>query len=382
MVYKGILQKPYHLLIIAFIIVSFLLSMILRYEKVIEKDIFKIATNDLLHIARNYSLYIKDVLKDSNSYVNDIKADKKLRENLEKNIKNLITDNIKYIYLLYKDKNDVFRFLVDGSPEEEKSMLNQKFDVVNDKWFELYTAKQPILIKHTLLQRLSITYLVPVVYKGNVELVLVVDFSIETIREINDIITMIKSGLIFLLVFILVSLALFFIQYIKYNSMKKSSFTDKLTNLYNRNYLHDIQDKIKLNEYVIAVLDIDHFKTINDTYGHGIGDTVLKEFGDILLHTIRIDEDIAIRYGGEEFIVFIKRKSIDSEIPFQVIDRMFSNIKNHKMYINSEKYINVTVSIGVNKSPEKSKNFLEAFKVADSALYDAKNSGRDKIEID
>ncbi len=381
MTYKKTLFRPYYLLVIALVMVSFFLFVILKYEKTIEENIFKIATNDVLHISRNYALYIKDNLKTDNRYFDQIKTDKKLREDLEKNIKNLITNNIKYIYLLYKDKNGVFRFLVDGSPENEKSMLNQKFDVTNKKWYELYTKKEPILIKHTVLQKLSITYLVPILRNDNVELVLAVDFSIETIKEIDEIIALMKNGLIFFLAFILISLVILIVQYIKYRTIKRTSYIDKLTNLYNRNYLQEIEGKIKLDGYVIALLDIDYFKNINDTYGHGIGDIVLKELGTVLLSTIRIDEDIVVRYGGEEFIVFIKRKSIDSEIPFKVIDRIFENIRSYKMYVNDEKYINITVSIGVNKSPEESKNFLEAFKIADLALYEAKESGRDNIKI-
>lgn len=379
--YKNIIYKPYYLLIVALVIVSFFLFVILKYEKTIEENIFKIATNDVLHISRNYSFYIKDNLKDNKRYFYQIKTDKKLRKKLEKNIQNLITNNIKYIYILYKDKNDVFRFLVDGSPESEKSMLNQKFDVTNKKWYELYEKKEPILIKHTVLQKLSITYLIPILHNDKVELVLAVDFSIDTIKEIDELLTLMKKGLISFLGFILISLVILIVQYIKYRTMKITSFTDKLTNLYNRNYLQEIEGKIKLDEYIIAILDIDYFKRINDTYGHNVGDIVLKELGNILLSTIRVEEDMVIRYGGEEFIIFIKRKSIDSDIPFKVIDRIFANIREHKIYINDEKHIGITVSIGVNKAPEKFRNFLEAFKIADSALYEAKNSGRDNIKV-
>ena len=379
--YNNLLNKSNYLLILAFVIVSFLLIMLLKYEKEIEESIFKITTNNVLYITRNNALYIKDILNEHNDYIDDIKADQKLRDNLEKIIKNLTTDNIKYAYLLYKDKHDVFRFLVDGSSEDEKSYLNQKFDITNNKWFDVYTSKKPVLIQHTILHNLFITYLVPILQNGEVKLILVIDFSIKTVKEINEIIIMMKIGLILLLSTIIISLLVVLIHHIKYKKMQKLSYVDKLTSVYNRNYLDIIEDKIELDNYVIAVLDIDYFKSINDKYGHEVGDRVLKEFGEILLHTIRTNEDIVIRYGGEEFLVLIKRNSIESIVPLSVIDRISENIKNHKVYIDNETFISITVSIGVNKSPQKYKNFLDAFKVADIALYDAKNSGRDMIKI-
>jgi diguanylate cyclase (GGDEF)-like protein len=380
---KIIFKNSYYFIFSAFIVISFLLFSlykIVEYEKNIEKDIFTIATTDVLHITKNKAKYIKNILEDSTNYIDDIKKDNKLQKKIESLLQNLITPNIKYTYLLYKDKKDTFRFLVDGSTIDEKAMINQKFDIASNKWFELYKTKKPTIIRHTLIQKLSLSYLVPILYQNEVQLVLVIDFSVDKLSGINQIITMMKSGLFIILSITFLFFIIFIIQFLKYNRIKRASFTDKLTNVFNRNYLHEIQDTINLEEYVIAALDIDHFKNVNDTYGHDVGDIILREVGNILLHTIRIEEDIVIRYGGEEFIVFIKDKSEDKDISLNAIQRIFSNIKEHKMFINEKDYINITVSIGVNKNPYESKNFLEAFKLADLALYKAKGSGRATIK--
>ena len=342
---------------------------------------FKIATTDVLHITENKADYIKMILKDSTDYVTDIKNNTQLQQLLETQLENLLTPNIKYAYLLYKDKNDTFRFLVDGSPLEEKAMINQKFDITSTEWFDLYKTKQPIVIKHTVIQKLSLSYLVPILLDNKVNLILVIDFSVDKLEKINQIITMMKSGLFFILAIIFIFFIIFVMQLIKYRNMKKSSFIDKLTNTYNRNFLHDIQDTIELDEFIIAALDIDYFKNVNDTYGYDVGDIVLREVGNVLLHTIRVEEDFVIRYGGEEFVILIKTKSEKTDIALNVIKRIFQNIKEHKMFITSEDYIHITVSIGINMEPAKSKNFLTAFKLADLALYEAKGSGRDTIKI-
>jgi len=381
---KNFFKNPYYLIGVLFVIISFLvflLYIIFQYEKNIEKDMFTIATTDVLHITQNKADHITKILRYSDDYINDIKKDTQLQKRLEMQLKNLITPNIKYAYLLYKDRKNTFRFLVDGSPIDEKAMINEKLDITSDKWFELYEAKLPVIIKHTYLQKLSLSYLVPILYKEEVKLVLVIDFSVDKLHKINQIIIMMKSGLFFILAIVFILFIVFAIQFIRYKRMKQQSFTDRLTNVYNRNYLHEIEDTVNLDEYMIAALDIDYFKNVNDTYGHDVGDIILREVGNILLHTIRVEEDIVVRYGGEEFVIFIKNKSENSDTSLSVIQRVFSNIKEHKMFINEEDYIYITVSIGVNKTPSSSKNFLEAFKLADIALYEAKESGRDTIKI-
>jgi len=219
MLNKNILKHPYYIGFIAFIILGILLLLlytIIRYEKNIEDDIFKVATSDVLQITQHKALYVKDILDDSDNYIVDIKSNDKLRVRLEKNIHNLMTDNIKYAYILYKDKNDVFRFLVDASPENEKSMLNQKFDVTSQEWFNLYTDKEPIMIKHSVLQKLSISYLVPILNNEKVELVLVIDFSINKVKEIDHIIVMMKTGIVLVILVILIALAVLIFQLFRY----------------------------------------------------------------------------------------------------------------------------------------------------------------------
>lgn len=163
--------------------------------------------------------------------------------------------------------------------------------------------------------------------------------------------------------------------------MKKVVYIDKLTNVFNRNYLQESEDFINLNDYILATLDIDFFKRVNDTYGHDVGDKILKDVARIILKSTRNKDDIVIRYGGEEFVILTKTARNDHSSALNIIERIYKNIKNNKFYINNENYINITVSIGVNLVPFKSKTFSEAFKLADIALYNAKNKGRNTIEI-
>lgn len=381
---KKFLKNPLFLLILTATL-SFILLLLLyktiEIEENIEEKMFAISTSDILEITQNNAKSIQFLLQDSTHYSETIKTNSALQNKIEENLKILLTDNIKYAYLLYKDNKGVFRFLADASKNEEKSLINQKFDIDSTQWIEIYDKKVPLIIRHTLLRQLSASYLIPIMYHDNVELILAIDFSIKKVESINLIINMIKNGLFGVILLIFIFLIILSVQTIKYSAVKKTVFIDKLTNVYNKNYLQQFQHLINLNDYILVILDIDYFKKVNDTYGHDAGDKVLQELSHTILHTIRAKDDIIIRYGGEEFVILAKTRRDDHLSALNVIERIFKNIQKNKFFISDKNYIHLTVSIGINLEPQESRNFSEAFKLADLALYYAKDQGRDRIEI-
>ena len=384
MIKNKLLQQPQLKVFVSLIIVlslSFSLYITFQLESKIEKEMFEISTSDVLYITQNTANEIKKLLKNSDNYIEDIRNNVTLQNKIENKIKLLRTKNIKYAYILYKDKNK-FRFLVDASASSEKASIDQKFDVDSESWFDVYKEKKPQLIKHEYLKSLSISYIVPILKEDSVELLLVIDFSLKKVETTNSIIALMENGILFMLFLMIIFLTIVIYQMIHYSKVKKSAFIDKLTNVYNRNYLQGNQNKIKLDNYVLAVIDIDHFKSVNDRYGHNIGDIVLRETAQIISNTLRVEnDDIVIRYGGEEFILFIHKSQEHKDVEIKVLERVLKNIANHEFYISQSEHINISVSIGVNLYPNKSQNFAEAFKHADIALYDAKNSGRNNIKI-
>jgi len=381
---KLFIKNPKYLALL-FLAVSLILGLLLyatvKLEKIIEEKIIDISTSDVLSIAQNNAKTIHFILKDSVNYIEDIKINSKYQLEIEEHLKTLLTKNIKYAYLLYRDKKGVFRFLADASKPSEKAFINQKFDITSSKWDELYIKKKPIIIEHTLLKELSISYLVPIMLKNEVELVLSIDFSIQKVENINTIIDLMKKGLFAIIIIVIMFLLILIVQTIKYTIVRKRAYVDKLTNVYNRNYLHELEDFVNLDDYIMATLDIDHFKKVNDTYGHDVGDTILKQVSNVITLSIRKKDDIVIRYGGEEFLILSKIKRDDELSALNVIERIFRHIQENKFYITEKDHINITVSIGVNLVPHKSRTFSEAFKLSDIALYNAKNKGRNNIEL-
>ncbi len=166
-----------------------------------------------------------------------------------------------------------------------------------------------------------------------------------------------------------------------YKQALNAAFTDPLTKALNRTSLKDtLTREIELakrhdDDLAVMLIDADHFKNINDTFGHSHGDAVLRTIADISHDTIR-QSDVLFRYGGEEFLVLLNQTNMEGAK--LLAERIRENIAGVKT-INGIKS-NVTVSIGVTTiRPDDC--CLSIFDRADKALYQAKNNGRNRCEI-
>ena len=151
----------------------------------------------------------------------------------------------------------------------------------------------------------------------------------------------------------------------------------RLTNIYNRHKLDETLEIEKKradrynSSFGIMILDIDHFKKINNLYGHHVGDTVLKEFSTLLKDNSR-DTDIIGRWGGEEFLIIVPETNKES------IELFAQNIRKRVEFNSFELVEHLTVSIGttIYKKNESTETTINR---ADNALYEAKNSGRNCV---
>ncbi len=160
--------------------------------------------------------------------------------------------------------------------------------------------------------------------------------------------------------------------------------TDAVTGLYNRHYLTShLETRLSAahrsgKQLSVLMMDIDHFKAVNDTYGHAVGDIVLKEFANRIAKNIR-GVDLAARYGGEEFVVMMPETPTDWA--FMIGDRLRQEVCDNPFDVGlSSGPINVTVSIGVASSVE-GQSPSQLLEDADKALYAAKSGGRNQVII-
>lgn len=167
-------------------------------------------------------------------------------------------------------------------------------------------------------------------------------------------------------------------------TLKTRSVRDPLTGLYNRAYLNEFLERdlerAHRNNMKIAVvmMDIDHFKRINDQYGHEAGDLVLKEIGKLLQANIR-GSDISCRYGGEEFLIILYDSDIDGVISrIEQIRILISQMKSNQNGLPLEK---ITASFGLAISPEHGDHSEVLIAAADQALYQSKKNGRNQLTI-
>jgi len=166
--------------------------------------------------------------------------------------------------------------------------------------------------------------------------------------------------------------------------LKVKSTQDSLTGLANRRYMEEIMQRQfhRLLRYntpcSLIMIDVDHFKKFNDKYSHDMGDYVLCELGRYLQENTR-GEDLACRFGGEEFIIIMV--DTDTGQAHRKAGKMCAEISQAVSIPHQSQTIHITVSIGVASSPAHGKNMTDLLKSADNALYQAKNNGRNRVEV-
>ena len=168
------------------------------------------------------------------------------------------------------------------------------------------------------------------------------------------------------------------------DSLREQAIRDPLTGLFNRRYMLESmeqeQSRAERNGAEIAtmMIDLDHFKLFNDNFGHDAGDYVLKAVSQVLKDSLR-QEDIACRYGGEEFCIVCP--STNEQQALLIAKRISKGIKALELNMNQLSLGTVTTSIGIAIYPNHAETMDEVIKVADEALYLAKQNGRDRVEV-
>lgn len=169
-----------------------------------------------------------------------------------------------------------------------------------------------------------------------------------------------------------------------YDKLQHEANTDKHTGCYNKGYFNNALDlevkksKVTGNPLSLIVFDLDHFKKLNDNYGHDAGDFVLKEMAQIIRnHGVR-DQDIFARYGGEEFVILLPKTNLKQA--FEIAERLRKLVEAHE-FMYEEKRLPVTASIGVADYRQGVATGTDLFKRADEAVYKSKQGGRNQVNF-
>lgn len=170
---------------------------------------------------------------------------------------------------------------------------------------------------------------------------------------------------------------------ILYQEVQELAITDSLTIVFNRRYyLERFREEIKRSgkfnyKFSCLMIDIDYFKSFNDRYGHIVGDAILRELSRTIQETIR-QIDLIGRYGGEEFSVILSET--DKDVAGLAAERIRSAVQDRRIRVYDEE-LKITVSIGISTFPQDGKDIERLIDKADSALYQAKQAGRNRVCI-
>jgi diguanylate cyclase (GGDEF)-like protein len=165
-------------------------------------------------------------------------------------------------------------------------------------------------------------------------------------------------------------------------SLKNQSICDPLTGLFNRRYMEESLERefsrASRNKTTLAIImmDLDHFKRFNDTFGHQAGDTLLRTLGDFLRRSTR-GQDIACRYGGEEFALVLTDSNLQGAI--QRCELLRQQVKQLSVEYAGQLLGTVSVSMGIALFPDHGTTIGDVLRAADQALYCAKREGRDRV---
>jgi two-component system, cell cycle response regulator len=185
------------------------------------------------------------------------------------------------------------------------------------------------------------------------------------------------------LIQMMVAAALSLLLVARSSKLLRMATSDPLTGLFNRGYIDD-RLNVELSrarryrqQLTLAVIDVDRFKSLNDTYGHTAGDAVLRKIGSVLRHTFR-QSDTAGRYGGEEFVVILPET--DLAAAQQKMESLREMIAAMPMELEKNgKPVSVTISAGLAGLPEDGHDAAELFALADERMFLAKSEGRNRV---
>ena len=168
------------------------------------------------------------------------------------------------------------------------------------------------------------------------------------------------------------------------DSLREQAIRDPLIGLFNRRYMLEVLDQAHsraertAGEIAVMMIDLDHFKRFNDNFGHDAGDHVLKAVAQALKDSLR-QEEVACRYGGEEFCIVCP--STDEAQAMQIAQRICKRVRELELSMNQLSLGTVTTSIGIAVYPQHGAAMDDVIRVADEALYAAKQNGRDRAEV-
>ena len=166
--------------------------------------------------------------------------------------------------------------------------------------------------------------------------------------------------------------------------LEGESIRDALSGLFNRRFMEvalerELHRASRRNvPLAVLMLDIDHFKMFNDSFGHEAGDAVLRDVAECFNRSVR-SEDVVCRYGGEEFVIILPEMS--EKLALERAEHIRQAVSNLHVHFKGQSVRKISISVGIAMYPNHAKNSNDLIRLADNALYEAKHAGRNQVQV-
>jgi len=365
--------------IIIFLIV--LLMIFAGYLQLATIDSTEKLRKDELNKSQQYIEKIAKLIhqKTGNQIEQSLTYDERLREDLNDVLEAFLTKQYRYIYMLYKDDTNHFRFLLDGS-KEEKEPYKDIFFPKSNYFYKVYDSGKVKIVEQSKddigVEDIWMSILYPIVVDGKTKALLSLELSTEYAEYLNTFNSPLMNVVNWMQWFLIASILLLIFLAYRYYQLNKSLTIDKQTTAYTKQYISDFFNTNKINAYNGFLIDIDEFKGINEQYGHDFGDKLIKLFVKRMNEKL-IDGAKVVSSGGTEFFVLIPKTKIKID---SLANSFYNEIKNVPYQLDNQS-ISLSISMSAMNIPIEAKLVSNIQRILDEQLLLVKNRGKNNLII-
>lgn len=315
--------------------------------------------------------------KTKNSIKVTLGLDQELRESLNETLNAFLTSQYRYIFLLSREKEGQYRFLLDGTKKDAEEYQNIFFP--ESKLFDdVYKyGKMQIIEQTNGVEDVWLSFVYPIMREGKTEALLVLELSSKYAKYIKGFNSPLVNVVHLMQWLLGASLFLLLFLAYRYHMFRNQLSVDSMTGAYTKYYMNEFLNKKELDAYHAILIDIDNFKSINQKYQRSGGDIFLSIFSKRIVSQIPKESKL-IRTGGTEFLILTPKNIIEDFSIF--VYGLYESLRSKPYYIENDKiYIGLSVSaIEIPRETQKIDNIL---RLLDNKILEIKKSGKNNLGI-
>jgi diguanylate cyclase (GGDEF)-like protein len=322
---------------------------------------------------------IEKLINNNSNFIEESSQNNNVRQKAINLLVEFKNRNISSIFVLIS-KDDKFYILLDSADKNGSGGV-QLFNLEGvDEIKSLIKAKESHS-KQVHIQKnikdLGFTLIKPMLQNSKISTFLVIDYTQSSYNSLTSLLMVSVKNITAFFALVLFLLAILISYFLRNSYIKNRSYINPNTGTFYRSYLTDNYEKINFTDYYIVLIDIDRFKRINDLYGHDYGDEIINSIIKKIDVSLK-NQDIFVQYGGEEFLLLISKTETTIESLKDRLESIREMVEEQRFRVQDD-IIKLTISIGAFIQSEVASSLQDAIQNADTALYEAKHKGRNRV---